>query len=549
MTNATFTPDLLLAWARTTVADLGDARAEIDRLNVFPVPDGDTGTNMYLTMESALLALESMSDQPTTARDMEALVGVDEQRRRAYLSTRAMVRGALFGARGNSGVILSQILRGLLHAEPDDAAADWSGALFASALQKASLMAYEAVGHPVEGTILTVIRRAAEAAEEAAGAEADFVQTVRASAEAAHVALAETPLMLPALAEAGVVDSGGRGLTVLFDALLAVITGQRTPTRPLPQVEVPTEGHQVGPGYTGPAYEVMFLLEAGDEPIPAMRQTLDSLGDSLVVVGGEGLWNVHVHVDDAGAAVEAGLAAGRPFRIRITWLLGDDHAVERRGRGRRIVAVTHGSGVAKLLGESGVVTVPAQPRVSPSTGELLAAIEAAAAAEIVLLPSSKDIIPAAETAAKRARAHGTRVAVIPTRAIVQTLAAISVHDPDRSFDDDVASMSRASGAARYGAVTVASREAVTPAGTCQPGDVLGLIGGDIVLIGEDEWQVARAVVDRMLGADADLVTLVKGSDAADEDVEALAESIEDSGLEAVVVDGGQPLWPVIIGVE
>ncbi len=550
--------DLVLAWARHALARLGQEREEIDRLNVFPVPDGDTGTNMYLTMESAVLAIDALTSEQPDGALAQRWEGADPETLRLLALVQALARGALLGARGNSGVILSQVLRGMLHAEvrPDERSQGIDGPhLAATALRAASDLAYQAVGQPVEGTMLTVIRAAAESAESAVGEVRDLAGLVTQAADAARTALAATPSMLPALARAGVVDSGGAGIVVIMDAMAEVVTGRARPVQApshLPK-SASDDGlaHPPAAGYDGPAYEVMYLLEAPDGSVPGLRQQLGGLGDSLVVVGGDGLWNVHVHVDDAGAAVEAALAIGRPYRIRIQWLREGFAAPLAARTGRAVIAVSHGPGVARLLAAAGAIPVPARPRISPSTGELLTVIEESGAAEIVLLPGGKDIKPAAEAAAARARENGIRVAVVPTRAIVQSLAAVAVHEPDRRFDDDVAAMSRAAGATRYGGVTVSSKEAVTSAGVCHPGDVLGLVSGDIVKIGADELPVAIAVVEELVRGDSELLTLLAGADLDAEDLTALTGALQERypHLDIIADDGGQPLWPLIIGVE
>jgi dihydroxyacetone kinase-like predicted kinase len=294
----------------------------------------------------------------------------------------------------------------------------------------------------------------------------------------------------------------------------------------------------------------MFLLDATSVPVDQLRTELDALGDSLVVVGGDGLWNVHVHVDDAGAAVEAALRAGRPYRIRITHL----EAVvspSAHADSRAIVAVAHGPGIADLLGRAGVHVFPAVVGQRPSTREILDAVRLTHASEVVVLPSDKDTRAVAEAAAEQSRREGLRVFVIPTRSVVQTLAAVAVHVPTARFDDDVVSMTRAAGATRYAAVTVASRRALTTVGPCDVGDVLGLVDGDIVVIGSDIAAVARDILERMLAIGGELVTLVTGADATTELTEDLPEWLVVAFplAEVVVYPGGQPLWPIIMGVE
>ena len=277
---------------------------------------------------------------------------------------------------------------------------------------------------------------------------------------------------------------------------------------------------------------------------------LDALGDSLVVVGGDSLWNVHVHVDDAGAAIEAAIRAGHPYRIRITHL---EPVADRAHKPdtRAVVAVSHGPGIADLLGRAGVFIVPAAARQRPSTAEILGAIRLSHAAEVVVLPSDKDTRAVAESAAEQARREDVRVSVIPTRSVVQTLAAVAVHDPSLRFDDDVVSMTRAAGATRYAAVTIASRRALTTVGPCEIGDVLGLVDGDIVMVGADVAEVARAILEGMLAIGGELVTLVPGAEAGDDLRLDLAVWLEERFplIEVAVHDGGQPLWPLILGVE
>ena len=530
------------AWAEASLAALGEARAAIDALNVFPVPDGDTGTNMFLTVESACTAIDEVFD----AADAEGA------RPSTPEVARAMTHGALLGARGNSGVILAQIIRGVASilgdAREDDVL---SAALVARSLRAASDDAYAAVSHPVEGTILTVARAAAEAAEAATAIEDDLVPVIESAVAAARSALAETTEQLPALRDAGVVDAGGQGLVVVYDALLDVVTGVRR-RRPgiatRTKLPAPHVVHGAPVSGTGePSYEVMYLITASADGVQGLRRALEPLGDSLMVTGDDHLWNVHVHVHDAGAAIEAGLAVGTLERIRVTYLA----AATSPTSGRGLVVVTHGPGTAALVAEQGAVAVGARPRRRPSTAELLEGVRRAHAAEIVMLPSDSDSLAVAEAAAEQARGEGLRVSVIPARSIVQSLAALAVHDPGARFDDDVIAMTRAVVATRYAAVTIASKDALTSAGPCRAGDVLGLAEGDIVEIGSDVPAIACSLVDRLLASGGELVTVVSGSDLAPDQVAGLADDVQrrHPGVDVVCVDGGQPLWPVIIGVE
>jgi DAK2 domain fusion protein YloV len=519
---------------------LGEAREEIDALNVYPVPDGDTGTNMFLTVSAANDALLS-----ATRGNPEADLAT---------SLEAMARGALLGARGNSGVILSQMLGAMAErlsaATPDEQAS----VVVAEAIRDATDASYAAVGVPVEGTILTVSRAASDAAL-AAAPDHRLGDTMSAAAKGAREALGRTPLQLKTLADAGVVDAGGRGLCVVLDAAETALTGRRhqTPTGlGVRNIPVPLPTNDLTPD--GPAYEVMYLLDAGDEDMPRLRRTLAGLGDSLVVVGGHGLWNVHVHTDDVGAAVEAGIEAGRPHRVRVTHFAEQVGAARERAAarsGRRIIAVSAGPGLDALFREAGAVVVSGGPGRRPSMGMLLEAIEACGAAEVVVLPNDHDSIRTAEIAARTAEESGeVRVAVIPSQAQVQGLAAVAVHEPGRSFDQDVLHMTATARHARHGAVTIAARQAITMAGPCEPGDVLGVIESDFVSVGQDLEDVARLVVDRLVGGGGDLVTLVAGNGGGGlaERVGAYVESRHPT-LDVVVYDGGQERYPLLVAVE
>ena len=306
----------------------------------------------------------------------------------------------------------------------------------------------------------------------------------------------------------------------------------------------------------GPSYEVMYLLDAEDDAIPELRSRLAGLGDSLVVVGGEGLWNVHVHVDDVGAAIEAGIAAGRPHRVRVTHF-AEQVAQSRRRHGpvardgRRIVAVAAGPGLESLFAEAGAVVVPAGPGRRPSTGQVLEAITGCGAREVVVLPNDPDSVRVAQIAASTAENdEGIRVAVIPTQAQVQGLAAIAVHEPGRSFDQDVLEMTATARHARHGAVTIAAKQAMTMAGPCEPGDVLGVIDGDFAVIGDHPGEVTTEVLGRLLAAGGELVTLVSGREAGSLADEAAAwVDREHPHVDVVVYDGGQERYPLLMSVE
>lgn len=538
----TLDADAARRWAVMALAALGDAREEIDTLNVYPVPDGDTGTNMYLTLEAACAAAAAKS------KDTAAPEVAD-----------AFARGALLGARGNSGIITAQLLRGWADTLAERPELDAAAAV--DAFHRADQQAWAAVGAPVEGTILSVSRAASQAAALAAPRLGAVVQ---AAAAAARQALALTPDQLPVLARAGVVDAGGRGLVVLLDSLVDVVGGatRRRPARAhrpaaLPVVDL-SSCADLARG--GPAYEVMYLLDAVDDAVGELRRRLAGLGDSVVVVGGGGLWNVHVHSDDAGAAIEAGMTAGRPHRIRITHFAEQIAARTEGGAPARawalrettgLVACAAGPGLERLFADASAEVVPAGPGRRPSTAQLLEAVRRTRARNVVLLPNDGDTLSVAQAAAAVARQEGVRVTVLPTRAQVQGLAAAAVHDPTRSFDDEVVTMSAAAAAARDGAVTVAVRDGLTSAGECHVGDVLGVVDGDFALVGQDLCAVALQVIERLLSGGGELVTLVVGAGGHEKLARTVADDVRRlrRDVEVAVLDGGQPGYPLLIGVE
>ncbi|MER5868111.1 DAK2 domain-containing protein [Streptomyces sp. NPDC002044] len=531
------------AWSSLAVAALGRAREDIDAINVYPVADADTGTNLYLTAESADRALDEALGEVTEGTPQTSLAQ----------AVRAYAHGALVGARGNSGTILAQLLRGVADVLGDEPGARGPGAVLAQALTRAAESAYAAVAHPVEGTMLTVATAAARAGEAAGAAAGTAADVARAAYDGARAALAETPGQLAVLGRAGVVDAGGCGVVAVLGALWQALSGQEPAAEPVRgrAVPVPRPAEPCASGQDGPAYEVIYLLEAAEPAVADLRARLDGLGDSLVVIGGDGLWNVHVHVDDPGAAVEAGVVAGRPYRIRITHF-GDEM---RRARGERaqraVVAVVPGEGLAGLCARAGATAVLARPGEVPTAAGLLDAIRRAHAREVVLLPGGADVRAVAAAAAEQARADGVRVAVIPTRSAVQGLAALAVHDPDGSFDEDVVAMTAAAGATRCAELAVAERQSFTSAGICQAGDVLGLIDGDVAVIGASLAETAEAVLERMLGSGGELVTLVLGPEVPDALAERLEAYVQHGHLavDTVTYRGGRHSAPLLIGVE
>jgi uncharacterized protein len=541
-------------WSVAAADALNAHRSEIDALNVFPVPDRDTGTNLALTLQAAAAALEEQATD-TAAHALEV-----------------MARGAVLGARGNAGVIVSQILRGLAEGvgeqpAPGHVDRGCDGPRLQEGLRAAARRAYAAVAQPLEGTILSVARAAADAAQGVRGASSGLSTVVTAALGGAVEALRRTPEQLPVLARAGVVDAGGRGLVVVLDALATIVTGRISAAGSAFQSADSTTGDQPDVESARYGYEVQYLLAASENEIRRLRSSLARVGDSVVTAGtGQDEWAVHVHVDDVGAAIEAALDVGRPRRITVTrfadqtsaQLAGSPAAAPAqpaaasaaRRSGVAVMALAPGRGLVHLFRAEGTKVVGEDPTSPPSVGDVVDAIVSARAQRAVLLPNTAELFDVAEAAADRAQIRGVEVAVVPTRCVIQGLAAVAVHDSARPFQDDVIAMVEAAAATRWAEVVIADREALTSVGRCSPGDVLGLIVGEVVEIGNDLGTVARAVLDRLLGSGGELVTVV-ADDAGQSAVHVIREHLERSQplVEMTVYDGGESNAPLLIGVE
>ncbi|GAA1204520.1 DAK2 domain-containing protein [Prauserella alba] len=565
------------AWAAACVRSLEELRADINGINVYPVADSDTGSNLLHTVTAARSAL---AERPEVAHAGEAL--------------RVLAEGAVAAARGNSGVILSQVLRGF--AESAGAAATLDGRGLAVALRHADARATGAVARPVAGTMLSVLHAVGIAVEpdggnltDGTGADEDNTDrnsaephgthgdgthphagngagrgngvtadgavtleaVTRTAARTAAEALAETPRQLAALAAAGVVDAGGRGLVAVLDALAAVVAGEAAVTS--------DRAVSVTSALPAPqAWEVMYLLsdldpDTEDAALAALRRDLAELGDSVTVAGdGAGNHAVHVHCDDIGAALEAGLRRGRPHRVRVEPLM-TPAPPESTAADRAVVAVLRGDGVAELVGAEGVPVLPVPAGAEPTTEELLGLIGEVAAEHVTVVPGGVDLTAVAERAAGHPVLAERDVVVVPCASPAQALAALAVHDPERRAGADVVAMAEAAAATRRGDIVIAGEDALTWVGQVRAGDVLGLVDGEVVLTGQsaDVTKAAVDVLERMLAVGGELVTVLTGAGSPPGVEDVLSEHLRvgHPEVELVCYYGGQSDAVLLMGVE
>ena len=538
----------------------------INRLNVYPVPDGDTGTNMARTLDAVVTELEGASTELDTTCE-------------------AISHGSLMGARGNSGVILSQILRGLSSTLKT---AKTSGAQrVAEALKSASSAAYEAVLKPIEGTILTVVRETADAAVKAADEGASLAVMLRAARAAGRKALDNTPELLPVLKDAGVVDAGGAGFMLFMDSAVHIVDGE-----PLPEpnyddgptaeqlekvaLRTSTDGSV---DVSELRYEVMFLLNLEDTKLKKFKNSWGEIGDSIVVVGGDGLYNCHIHTNDIGAAVEAPLLVGGiPSKIRITDLfeeMAEEHARRDAGLGApaeiltgsksgrsgsrqsalppvtcAVVAIASGDGLAELFGQMGVHgVVTGGQTMNPSTQELLDAVEHMNATQVVILPNNKNIIPVANKIDELTKKD---VRVVPTCSMPEALAALVAYDPEASAEHNGSQMSRAASSVSTGEITQAVRDTNSDAGPVKAGDFIGLVRGDgVVAVAQTLDAVCRDLLAKLITQERELLTIIYGDGATPQSTESLIAHVSEKypQITCEVHFGGQPLYPYLFGVE
>ncbi len=518
--------------AGPTAAALEASRRRIDDLNVYPVPDGDTGTNLTLTVRAVKDALDRLDEH-----DRDRLAN-------------EIARAALMGARGNSGVILSQIVRGFADVAGRAPAID--SLTLARAFRSASDAAYRAVREPVEGTMLTVIRELAEEAEAQATPELAVGDLLRALVRRGEEALARTPQYLQVLRDAGVVDAGGAGLLELLRGLTAAVTGDALPesSPDLPAITLEAV-HQELSRYR---YCTVFVVEGDGLDAEGLEAALEQLGDSLIVVGDGSALKVHLHTDDPGAALSLGVAQGTIDGVEIANM----HRQTRERESRilelvrepqvcEVVAVVAGDGNARLfrsLGATGIVE--GGQSMNPSTAEILRAVEAAAAPEIVVLPNNPNVVLGAEQAAEHAPKP---VRVVPTRSIPAGIAALVAFDGSRSAGENASAMEEALASVATGAVTTASRDVELNGLAVRKGTYLGLSEGEPVAGGEDFDQVAAAVVDLLLAEFGSVLTIITGEGAPE--LSRLLSGVADRhpGVEVDVQEGGQPHYHLLLSAE
>ena len=519
-----------LGLVRGAVASLERSRARIDDLNVYPVPDGDTGTNLTLTARAVLEALEA-----STAEDRATIA-------------RETTRAALMGARGNSGVILSQIIRGIGESLATEESID--GLAVARVLRAGSDAAYRAVRKPVEGTMLTVIRTLADAAE--AEQSRPVPELLELLVSGGEEAVARTQEQLDVLREAGVVDAGAAGLVELVRGIASVVAGQPLPEQP-PVGQASVEAaHQELSRFR---YCTTFVIE-GDLDPDALEAEYEQFGDSLLVVGDEHTVKVHVHTDDPGGALAIGTRVGAIENVEIADMHRQTEARERRllsavpdppPAATGVVAVVSGAGNRGLFESLGATQiVEGGQTMNPSAAELLAAVEATQAPEAILLPNNPNIVLASEQAVSLATKPAR---VVPTASMQAGLAALVAFNAERPAEENETAMAEAATRVATGAVTTASRDVRLNGRAVQEGQYVGLLGEEPVTGGPDFELVAKAILERLLAEPRELVTLLTGEE--EPDLSQLLSGLEQSNpeLEIEVHEGGQPHYPLLVSVE
>ncbi|MTS08555.1 DAK2 domain-containing protein [Streptococcus parasanguinis] len=553
---ANITTSLFQEMVQAGATRLNKQAEYVNSLNVFPVPDGDTGTNMGMTIENGA---KEVSDR--SASTVGEAAGI-------------FAKGLLMGARGNSGVITSQLFRGFSQSVKDKEELD--GAALAAAFQSGVEVAYKAVMKPVEGTILTVSRGAAIGAKKKAESTNDAVEVMRAALEGAKTALAKTPDMLPVLKEVGVVDSGGQGLVFIYEGFLSALTGefiaseefQATPATMSEMINA--EHHKSVAGHVateditfGYCTEIMVALKQGptyvkDFDYDEFRNYLNNLGDSLLVVNDDEIVKVHVHTEDPGLVMQEGLKYGSLVKVKVDNMRNQHEAqVEKEERQAKpveekeyaIIAVVAGDGLADIFKAQGVdYIISGGQTMNPSTEDFVKAVEELNARNIIILPNNKNILMAAQSAAE---VIDQPAAVVETKTIPQGLTSLLAFDESKSIEENYERMSASLGDVVSGSVTTAVRDTTIDGLEIHENDNLGMVDGKIVVSNPDMVETLEETFAHMLDEDSEIVTIYVGEDGseelANELAQALAEKYED--VEVEIHQGGQPVYPYLFSVE
>ena len=553
---ANITTSLFQEMVQAGATRLNKQAEYVNSLNVFPVPDGDTGTNMGMTIENGA---KEVSDR--SASTVGEAAGI-------------FAKGLLMGARGNSGVITSQLFRGFSQSVKDKEELD--GAALAAAFQSGVEVAYKAVMKPVEGTILTVSRGAAIGAKKKAESTNDAVEVMRAALEGAKTALAKTPDMLPVLKEVGVVDSGGQGLVFIYEGFLSALTGefiaseefQATPATMSEMINA--EHHKSVAGHVatedikfGYCTEIMVALKQGptyvkDFDYDEFRNYLNNLGDSLLVVNDDEIVKVHVHTEDPGLVMQEGLKYGSLVKVKVDNMRNQHEAqVEKEEKAIKpaqekeyaIIAVVAGEGLAEIFKAQGVdYIISGGQTMNPSTEDFVKAVEELNARNIIILPNNKNILMAAQSAAE---VIDQPAAVVETKTIPQGLTSLLAFDESKSIEENYERMSASLGDVASGSVTKAVRDTTIDGLEIHENDNLGMVDGEIVVSNPDMMETLEETFAHMLDEDSEIVTIYVGEDGseelANELAQALAEKYED--VEVEIHPGGPPVYPYLFSVE
>lgn len=553
---ANITTSLFQEMVQAGATRLNKQAEYVNSLNVFPVPDGDTGTNMGMTIENGA---KEVSDR--SASTVGEAAGI-------------FAKGLLMGARGNSGVITSQLFRGFSQSVKDKDELD--GAALAAAFQSGVEVAYKAVMKPVEGTILTVSRGAAIGAKKKAESTNDAVEVMRAALEGAKTALAKTPDMLPVLKEVGVVDSGGQGLVFIYEGFLSALTGEYSASEdfvatPANMSEmINAEHHKSVAGHVatedikfGYCTEIMVALKQGptyvkDFDYDEFRNYLNNLGDSLLVVNDDEIVKVHVHTEDPGLVMQEGLKYGSLVKVKVDNMRNQHEAqVEKEERQAKpvekkeyaIIAVAAGDGLADIFKAQGVdYIISGGQTMNPSTEDFVKAVEGLNARNIIILPNNKNILMAAQSAAE---VIDQPAAVVETKTIPQGLTSLLAFDESKSIEENYERMSAALADVVSGSVTTAVRDTTIDGLEIHENDNLGMVDGKIVVSNPDMMETLEETFAHMLDEDSEIVTIYVGEEGSEEVANELAQSLAEKyeDVEVEIHQGGQPVYPYLFSVE